>query len=316
MSTYDHKPVLLEQSGNLLLVAENGIYVDCTVGGGGHSEYFLQRLSPHSFLIGLDADPDAIKQSSLRLQEYPNVLLRQIYYDQIDVALVEADKYPVDGVFYDLGISSFQIDAPEKGFSFQVDAPLDMRFSPDVVRTAADILNRYDEEKLGALFRDYGEERHWRRIARAVAAARQIEPLTHSSQLVKIVQQAVGQRWLNKTLARIFQALRIEVNRELERLEHSLAAAFSMLKKGGRLVVISYHSLEDRIVKRFFVEKSKDCICPPEFPECVCDKVAELKILTRKPITPDQSEISRNPRARSAKLRAAEKLVDFEGVRG
>ncbi|MCB0258276.1 MAG: 16S rRNA (cytosine(1402)-N(4))-methyltransferase RsmH [Calditrichaeota bacterium] len=308
-----HRPVLEEQAVQYLIVHPEGIYVDCTVGGGGHSLAILQSTTPRAFLVGLDADPEAIEHAGQVLAAYPNKLLRQIFYDQLELVLYESGRYPVSGVLYDLGISSHQIDETRRGFSFQGDGPLDMRFDPRQQQGAAEILNGYDRKELERVIREYGEERHWRAIARDIVARRQLQPFHNARDLSEVVRQVVGERFLNKSLARVWQALRIEVNQELARLTRSLEAAFAMLEQGGRMVVISYHSLEDRIVKNFMREKSRDCICPPELPACMCDKVSELKILTRKPLQPDAAEVRRNSRSRSARLRAAEKIVPYQG---
>ena len=306
-----HQPVMEREAVEFLITRRDGIYVDCTLGGGGHSVLFLENTLPDAFLVGVDADADAIKQASQKLKQFQNTYLRNAFYDQLEVILFEAGKYPVDGVFYDLGISSFQIDEKQRGFTFQEDAPLDMRFDQKQKKSAKEVLNTYSQEALEQIIKEYGEERHWRAMAREVVSERDLAPLGSTRDLVRIVKSVVGERFLNKSLARVFQAIRIEVNQELRRLQNSLEAAYKMLKKGGRLVVISYHSLEDRIVKTFIREKSRSCVCPPEFPACVCDKVQELMPVTRKPVTPSRNEIENNSRARSAKLRAAEKVVAF-----
>jgi 16S rRNA (cytosine1402-N4)-methyltransferase len=300
-----HQPVLKEQAVEYLIKSKDGVYVDCTLGGGGHSYFVLENTSPRAFLIGIDADPEAIE-----------------YADQLEIILREADRYPVDGVLYDLGISSYQVDEEHRGFSFQAKGPLDMRFNPQQKLTAAEILNTYPQTELERVIRDFGEERHWRAIAREVVKRREVLSLEVAKDLVEIVRSIVGERFLNKSLARVFQSLRIEVNQELQRLQTSLEVAYRMLKKGGRLVVISYHSLEDRTVKEFFKEKHRSCICPSDLPACICDKVQELEILTRRPVVPEEKEIRPeekeirgNPRSRSARLRAGEKIVAFEGGR-
>jgi len=306
-----HQPALAKPAIEYLVHNQEGVYVDCTLGGGGHSYAILEQTSPRAFLIGIDADPEAIEYAAQRLSRFSNKYLQQAFFDRLEVVLHEAGKYPVDGVLYDLGISSFQVDEERRGFSYQSEGPLDMRFDPRQKITAAIVLNDYSQEEIGRIIREFGEERHWRAIAREIARRRETAEFRSSGDLATIVRSVVGERFLNKSLARVFQAVRIEVNRELERLRASLEAAFTMLKQGGRLVVISYHSLEDRIVKEFFREKYQNCICPPELPACVCNKVRELKILTRRPLLPDEDEIRANPRSRSAKLRAAEKIVPY-----
>ena len=306
-----HQPVLVQQVIRYLITRRDGVYVDCTLGGGGHAWHILKALSPEGMLIGIDADAEALAYASGILRAFPNKRLRQAYFDDLEVVLFELEKLPVDGVFYDLGISSFQVDMERRGFSFQVDAPLDMRLNQRQKRTAAEVVNTYPQEELERIIREYGEERHWRAIAREIVKKRAVMRLRSTGDLVAIVRAVVGEPFLIKSLARVFQALRIEVNRELERLKTSLEQAFRVLRRGGRVVVLSYHSLEDRIVKEFFRYKASDCVCPPGLPACVCRKKPEMAILTRHVVTPDREEIRRNPRSRSARLRAAEKRVDY-----
>lgn len=308
-----HRPVLEEQAVKFLVARKGGVYVDCTLGGGGHSFGILNNTASDAFLVGIDADPEAIAYATDRLSSFPNKYLRNIFYDQLEVVLYEAGKYPVDGVLYDLGISSWQIDQQRRGFSFRGDGELDMRFGSAQKNSAADVLNTYPREDLERIIREFGEERHWRAIARDIVERRARGEIRYVGELTEIVRNITGERFLNKSLARVFQAIRIEVNNELDRLKASLESAFQMLRQGGRIVVISYHSLEDRIVKNFMKEKNKSCVCPPELPTCMCDKVQELKLLTRKPMMPDAEEIAENSRARSAKMRVAEKVVPYTG---
>ncbi len=307
-----HMPVMRREVLAYLITRKDGIYVDCTVGGGGHAQAILEAISPEGFLIGLDADAEALSHAEQVLSRFPNKILRHTFYDNLEAVLYELEKVPVNGVFFDLGISSFQVDVERRGFSFQKDAPLDMRFDQSVGKTAADVLNTYPEEELERIIREYGEERHWRAIVREILRKRAVMKIETTSDLVEIVRAVIGDHFLNKSLARVFQALRIEVNRELERLQRALEQAFNVLQKGGRIVVLSYHSLEDRIVKDFFKLKAARCVCPPEFPVCTCGKVQEMTVLTRKVVTPSPEEIRANPRARSARLRAAEKIIPFE----
>ncbi|MFQ5583741.1 MAG: 16S rRNA (cytosine(1402)-N(4))-methyltransferase RsmH, partial [Calditrichia bacterium] len=228
--------------------------------------------------------------------------------------LHEVERYPVNGVLYDLGLSSHHLNHSYRGFAFQAEAPLDMRFNRAQKLTAADVVNEYSQEDLGRIIREYGEESRWRRIAAEIVRRRQETRFETTKDLADLVRNIVGERKVIKSLAKVFQAIRIEVNLELERLKNSLEQAFCYLKEGGRIVVISYHSLEDRITKEFFRYKALSCICPDELPVCVCNKVPEMRILTRKPIKPAEEEIRNNPRSRSARLRAAEKIIPFTDV--
>ncbi|RMG63338.1 MAG: 16S rRNA (cytosine(1402)-N(4))-methyltransferase RsmH [Calditrichaeota bacterium] len=307
-----HQPVLVQEVLRYLITRRDGVYLDCTVGGGGHSRYILEALLPEGFLIGLDADVEALQEAGRVLADFPNKLLRQAFSDQLDVVLYETGRYPLDGVLYDLGLSSFQVDVERRGFSFQKEAPLDMRFNPAQKKTAADVVNSYPQAELERILREYGEERLWRRIAAEIVRKRAVAPIQTTTELAEIVRGVAREPYVTKTLARVFQAIRIEVNRELERLKTSLEKAFHFLRQGGRIVVISYHSLEDRVVKEFFRYKAQACVCPPELPACVCGKQAEMKLLTRKVVKPGANEVAANPRARSARLRAAEKIVPFQ----
>ncbi len=307
-----HQPVLVQEVLRYLVTRRDGIYVDCTVGGAGHSRHILEALLPEGFLIGLDADAEALQEAARVLADFSNKVLRQAFFDQLDVVLYELGRYPVDGVFYDLGISSFQVDVERRGFSFQKEAPLDMRFSATQQKTAAEVVNTYPREALERILREYGEERRWRRIAGEIVRKRAVAPIQTTTELAEIVRAVAREPHVTKTLARVFQAIRIEVNQELDRLKTSLEKAFRFLRPGGRLVVISYHSLEDRLVKAFFRHKAQECVCPPGLPTCVCGKQAEMSILTRKVVVPLPEEVAANSRARSARLRAAEKRVPFE----
>ena len=303
-----HIPVLLQATLTFLQVRSGGTYIDATVGGGGHAEAILAAAVPDGRLLGLDLDPDALEVASERLAPFGDrVVLRRGSFAQL--AALAADFVPADGIFFDLGLSSLQLTDPSRGFSFSRPGPLDMRFDPDAGGpTAADLVNGLSVEELAQILYQYGEERQARRIAEAIVAAR---PLETTEQLAEVVVAAVGgKRGRIHPATRTFQALRIAVNDELSALRVALPQAVDLLRPGGRLVVISFHSLEDRIVKRFFRQESKDCICPPEVPVCACGHRARLRVLTRKPVRPDPDEVARNPRARSARLRAAERLAD------
>lgn len=313
MGNYEfHRPVLAEAAVDYLITISEGIYVDCTTGGTGHSQLILKKIASTGSLVCIDADADAIQFARKQLQTHANVIIRQTFFDQLDVILSSEKLLPAQGFLFDLGISSFQIDQPEKGFSFLSDGPLDMRFNQQQSLSALEVVNNYPQEELEQIFWKYGEERKGRTIAAKIVAQRRNGIVKTTRDLTEIIQLAVSPRFINKTLARIYQAIRIEVNDELGRLRKALEKAFNCLDRSGRIVVISYHSLEDRIVKDFFREKERDCICPPEIPQCICDKVSELRILTKKPLQPLELEIKQNPRSRSAKLRAAEKIVEYQ----
>jgi 16S rRNA (cytosine1402-N4)-methyltransferase len=289
-------------------VRPGGRYVDCTLGGAGHSEAILDRSQPGGTLLGIDADPQAIARGEQRLARFAGSF-RLVKGNFSDVGRIcrELDFAPVNGVLLDLGLSSFQLEEGE-GFSFQRETPLDMRFGESGI-TAEEIVNTYSEADLADLIFKYGEDPASRRIARQIVAAR---PIRTTAQLAKAVEQAVGRRANLKThpATRTFQALRIAVNQELENLAAALPQAHGLLGFGSRLAVLSYHSLEDRIVKEFIRRESRDCICPPGLPECRCGHKATLRPVTRGALKPGLNEIAANPRARSAKLRAAERIDD------
>ncbi|HHS98308.1 MAG TPA: 16S rRNA (cytosine(1402)-N(4))-methyltransferase RsmH [Chloroflexi bacterium] len=305
-----HIPVLLQATLSFLQVRSGGTYIDATVGGGGHAEAILAASAPDGRLLGLDLDPHALEVAGRRLARFGGrVTLRRGSFARLTA--LAADFAPADGVLFDLGLSSLQLADSSRGFSFSREGPLDMRLDPDAGGpTAADLVNDLSVEELAQILYRYGEERQARRIAEAIAAAR---PLETTAQLAAVVERAVGgRRGRIHPATRTFQALRIAVNDELSVLQVALPQAVDLLRPGGRLVVISFHSLEDRIVKRFFRQESRDCICPPEVPVCICDHRARLRVLTRKPVRPEPDEVSRNPRARSARLRAAERLTEGE----
>jgi 16S rRNA (cytosine1402-N4)-methyltransferase len=283
-----------------------GQYVDGTLGAGGHARGILEASTPEGRLLGLDVDPQALALARENLAPYgQRARLLQASYDSLIETLQELGWEKVDGILLDLGLSSMQLDTPERGFSFQQDAPLDMRFDPASPTSAADLVNSLPQDELADLIYRYGEERASRRIAQAIVKAR---PLRTTRQLAAVIEAVLPRKGHIHPATKTFQALRIAVNEELDRVENVLPQAVAALKSGGRLAIISFHSLEDRIVKEYFRRESRDCICPPRQPVCTCGHKATLKEITRKPIIPGEAEIAANPRSRSAKLRIAEKL--------
>ncbi len=308
MSTPTHIPVLLQETIEALAVQPGGRYIDCTLGAGGHAAAFLDRSSPGGQLLGIDADPEAIEIAKARLEAYSSsILLVNENFVDLEAICIKYDFLPVHGILFDLGLSSLQLNSHNRGFSFQHDAPLDMRLSPSQEVTAADIINTSSETELAHLIKIYGEEGYSHQIARRVVQER---PIKTTLQLVRTIEQAVGgRRGRLHPATRTFQALRIAVNHELKHLETALKQAINLLGYEGKLVVISYHSLEDRIVKQLMQQESKDCICPPGVPTCVCGHKACLRLINKRVITPSPTEVKFNPRSRSAKLRAAERLI-------
>jgi 16S rRNA (cytosine1402-N4)-methyltransferase len=307
-SRVTHDSVMLREVIAALDVRPGGRYVDCTVGGGGHAEAILDAAEPGGSLLGIDADPEAIEMSRERLARFGDgVAIVQGNFRDLDRLCRERGFAPVNGILFDLGLSSHQL-AAARGFSFRVEAPLDMRFGPDEGPTAAYWVNDAPEEELADIIWRFGEERQSRRIARAIVNGR---PLRTTTELAKAVEQAVGRRAGSQIhpATKTFQALRIAVNQELASLADALPWAHGLLGFGSRLVVISYHSLEDRIVKQFIAQESRDCICPPSQPVCTCGHKATLKPVMRGVVTPSREEVAANPRSRSAKLRAAERLA-------
>jgi S-adenosyl-methyltransferase MraW len=313
---FDHKPVLLSEVIRFLAPRAGGVYLDCTLGGGGHAQAILAS-APAVRLIGIDRDPQAVEAASRRLAPFGERFVAvQANFRELDRVLDERNVDLVDGILLDLGVSSHQLDRAERGFRYQSDAPLDMRMGPDAPKTAAELLATLPVEEIARILREYGEERFADRIARFIDQERAVRPITTSEQLVAIVKAAIparARRTGPHPARRTFQALRIAVNDELGALKEGLEAGTRRLRRGGRLVVISFHSLEDRIVKRFFQEESRGCTCPPELAVCQCGKKPRIKILTRRPVLPDEAEVRANPRARSAKLRAAERVLEEEG---
>ena len=308
MTAPTHTPVLLQEAIEALAVQPGGRYVDCTVGAGGHAEAILEHSSPGGQLLGIDADPEAIKAATTRLEAHSDsCLLIDDNFVNLEAICIKYDFFPVHGILFDLGLSSLQLDSGERGFSFQKDGPLDMRFSPDQKITAADIINTSSESELAHIIRTYGEEIQSRRIAHRIVQQR---PMRTTLELARTIGRATGgKRDKIHPATKTFQALRIAVNQELKRLETALKQAIDLIGFNGRLVVISYHSLEDRLVKRLMQREAKDCICPPGTPTCICGHNARLKLITRKVIKPSPTEVHLNPRSRSAKLRAAERII-------
>jgi 16S rRNA (cytosine1402-N4)-methyltransferase len=303
-----HTPVLLKESINYLVTDKSGIYFDATLGFGGHTEAFLKVLNEDAVIAATDVDKDAFNFSREKFANEERVKLYNFNFSEIDsVAKIESFGF-FDGIFADLGVSSFQLDNPDSGFTYREEAKLDLRMDKSKVVNAADLINSFSEEDLADIFYNFGEERNSRKIAREICKQRIGFKIETTSQLTEIITKVIPFKNQNKTLSRIFQALRIYVNDELSILETFLDKSVTLLKTGGKIVVISYHSLEDRIVKEKFKYETLDCICPKEFPVCKCDKKRRIKILTKKPIAPLPEEIALNPRARSAKLRAAERV--------
>jgi 16S rRNA (cytosine1402-N4)-methyltransferase len=306
----DHVPVLAGRVRALLAVRPGETVVDATFGAGGHARLLAEDLAGHGKLVAIDRDPSA-RVFFDRFRAGAGVDVRFLRGDfAVVLSQLAANDVRADAILLDLGISSMQIDRPERGFSYATDAPLDMRMDPTSEPSAAAIVNTWDERELVTIFRRYGEERYAAPIARAIVRHRETAPFTRTSELVDVIKLAIptpARFGEGHPAKRVFQALRIAVNDELASLEAALPAALRMLRPGGRLAVISFHSLEDRIVKRFIAEQAKGCTCPPDFPVCVCGKQPTLRALTRKPVRPDPAEVDANPRAASARLRGAVK---------
>ncbi len=302
-----HIPVLLQETIEGLAIRPDGIYVDGTVGGAGHSYEIASRLTQGGRLIGLDRDPDAVRAATERLQGLPATVVH-CNYSQMREALDELGIAAVDGILMDLGVSSHQLDEAERGFSYHADAPLDMRMSQTGV-SAQDIVSTWSEQELARILRDYGEEKFAGRIAANIVRARELSPITRTGQLADIVRESVPQKFRREKnpCKKTFQAIRIAVNDEFGHLRDGLNAAFDCLKPGGRLAVITFHSLEDRIVKQQFAKWCSGCTCPPDFPQCVCGKKPKGTLVVRKPLTACEEELEQNHRSRSAKLRLIER---------
>lgn len=309
--TFSHKPVLFTETIESLNIRPDGIYIDGTAGGGGHSEAILQHLTTGK-LISIDQDPDAIAACTARLSKYPGSIICRGNFSQMKELAAEKGIDRVDGVLLDIGVSSHQLDTPERGFSYHSDAPLDMRMSQEGP-TAADLVNELSWQQLAEIISRYGEDRSAARIAKAIVAARETSRIETTLQLADIVREAVPaavRREPGHPARKTFQALRIAVNGELDRLSEGLDAAFSLLRPGGRLAVITFHSLEDRMVKRRMNEWCTGCTCPPDFPVCVCGKKPRAELVYKKGLAPSAKELEENPRARSSRLRVCTKLTD------
>ncbi|MDZ4991636.1 16S rRNA (cytosine(1402)-N(4))-methyltransferase RsmH [Clostridium perfringens] len=308
---FKHVSVLLDECIDALNIKENGTYVDCTLGGAGHSSEIVKRLSSEGRLIGFDQDKDALKAAGERLKEYNNVTYVHSNFYAIYDVLTDLDIDGVDGILMDLGVSSYQLDNGERGFSYMQDAPLDMRMNRDNEFSAYEIVNTYSEEELYRIIKEYGEEKFAKRIASFIVKNREEKNIETTLELVEIIKAAIpakARREGPHPAKRTFQAIRIEVNKELEIISKTILDGVKKLNKGGRMAIITFHSLEDRIVKNTFKELSNPCTCPSEFPVCVCNRKPEVKLVTRKPIEASKEELEFNPRSRSAKLRVIEKL--------
>lgn len=309
---FKHTSVLLEETLNGLNIRPKGIYVDCTLGGAGHAKEVVKRLSDKGRLIGIDQDIDAIEVATQRLKEYQDsVTIVHDNYVHIAAILQRLDIQKVDGIYIDLGVSSYQLDTIERGFTYREDTLLDMRMDKRKDYTVEDIVNDYSEQELYRIIRDYGEERFAKKIAKHVVMARKKKRIRTTMELVEIIRNSIPiklQMTGGHPAKRTFQALRIELNAELEVLENSIDTMIDVLQPGGRLVIITFHSLEDRIVKNLFRKNENPCICPANFPVCVCGRKSKGKVITRKPILPSNKEMEQNPRAKSAKLRCFERI--------
>ena len=308
---FKHVSVLLNECIEGLDIKEDGIYVDGTLGGGGHSSEILKNLSKNGLLIGIDQDTDALKAAGLRLHNYENVKYVHSNFYNIDSILNDLGIEKIDGMLMDLGVSSYQLDTGDRGFSYMQDAPLDMRMNRENSLSAYEVVNEYDEEEIYRIIRDYGEEKFAKRTARFIVQNREVKPIETTLELVEIIKNAIpakARREGPHPAKRTFQAIRIEVNSELSILNKAIEDGVNRLNKGGRMAIITFHSLEDRIVKLKFKELATACTCPKGFPICVCGGKAKVKVITRKAIDPSKEEVEMNPRSRSAKLRVIEKL--------
>jgi len=309
---FHHIPIMLTEILDHMGLRPGGSYVDCTLGGGGHSYEMVRRIQPGGRLIGIDQDPEALAAAGKKLAEYASgVTLVHSNFYRLKEVLAELGIPAVDGILFDIGVSSHQLDEAGRGFSYMQDAPLDMRMNQQDKTTAADLVNNLPEQELSRIIREYGEERWAKRIAEFIGREREKKPVTTTGELVEVIKKAIpagARREGPHPAKRTFQALRIAVNDELNRFAGALKDAVDLLKPGGRVCVITFHSLEDRIAKETFRELAGRCICPPELPVCKCENKPRVVIVTNKPIIPKAAEIEANPRARSAKLRVARKV--------
>lgn len=310
--TFSHTSVLLYETVDSLNIRPDGIYVDGTLGGGGHASLVLSRLGEQGRLIGLDQDADAIAAAGERLKEYGDrVTVIRTNYENIKDALASQGISGADGIYLDLGVSSYQLDTADRGFTYREDdAPLDMRMDQRNTQTAKDIVNGYSEMELYRIIRDYGEDRFAKNIAKHIVKARQEKEIETAGELTEIIKASIPAKVRatgGHPSKRTFQAIRIELNRELQVLEQSIDTMIDLLNPGGRLSIITFHSLEDRIVKNKFKENENPCICPPEFPVCMCGRKSKGRVVTRKPVLPSEEELAANKRSKSAKLRVFEK---------
>ena len=308
---FKHVSVLLNETIDGLNINPDGIYVDGTLGGGGHAYEVCKRLSDKGRLIGIEQDGEALEAAREHLKEFEDkITLVRSNYCEIDTILKDLDIDKVDGIVLDLGVSSYQLDNLERGFSYKSDAPLDMRMDQRQVKTAADVVNTYSENELFRIIRDYGEDKFAKNIAKHIVMERQKKPFETTAQLSEVIKHSIPMKFQNKgghPAKKTFQAIRIEVNKELTVLRDSIDKMIELLNENGRICIITFHSLEDRIVKTKFRENENPCTCPPDFPVCVCGKVSKGKVITRKPIVPGDKEITENKRAKSSKLRIFER---------
>ena len=306
-----HIPVLYYETLDNLVINPDGVYIDCTLGGGSHSEGILERLSDKGLLISIDQDSNAIEYSKKRLEKFgPKWKVFKGNFENIDTIAYMAGVDKVDGILMDIGVSSKQLDDPERGFSYRYDVKLDMRMNIEQKISAYDVVNTYSEEQLSKIIFEYGEERYARKIAKLIVEERKSFPIEKTSDLIALIKRAYPERSSKHPAKKTFQAIRIEVNRELEVLENAMSKAVELLKVGGRLAIITFHSLEDRIVKNKFKDLATACKCPKDIPICVCGGVKKFEIITKKPIIPIDDELKNNNRAHSSKLRILERILD------